>query len=120
MLRFFLSLFVIFANLIMAQEAPPSKLLEDSICKTIFEEQPNSILFSTESKMYLRSEHLHATDQGLFLGDERSFVELPCLFADSLGCYIPKNFRKAGYYICWNPKCSHYGGVFHNTTGECP
>ena len=87
-----------------AQETANSNfsVIEDSICRQILEEQPESILFSTDDKIYLRPEMIFPTTQGLFLGSASSSIALAAVFADSAGCYLPRvSFGSFGAKDYW-------------------
>ena len=92
------------------------------VTEYILEAQPEVVLFTTEERVYLRSEHIHITEAGLFVGQDH--IAIPFLLSDASGCYLPLGSmhrkKHTGYWICWNQECELYGRVVHGTSVRCP
>lgn len=105
-------------NIAIAEEEMP---LDDLISNQILAEQPEAVLFCTESKLYLRPDTIYPTNSGLFIGHSHSAILIPVVFSDASGCYVPRgNFsRPESYWMCANQECSNYQRIFRNSSGQC-
>lgn len=72
----------------------------------ILEEQPDSVKFYDQGKLYLKSERILATEKGLFLCDENSAIFLPIIHSADRGSFVtmaPRDERM-DFYQCSNHK----------------
>lgn len=80
-----LSIVSVFAH----EEFNPYALLKSSDpALQILAEQPDSIESIQGGKLYLKTERILLTKQGLFLLSSQSMIPLAAIFADDHGCYI--------------------------------
>ena len=94
---------------------------ENSFISDILTYQPDSVLFLSDSKLYLRSEKIHATPGGIVIGDQQSYIPVPFLFSDEMGCYLPTASRAVvSYWMCYNPHCENYKKIWRGKSPNCP
>lgn len=96
---------------------------QDPFFLDILTDQPDSILFCTDTRIYLRPEKIHPTQHGILIGDQGSFIAIPFLVSDRTGCYLLTGSRPSaeytGYWVCWNEECSNYGKVWRSKSQYC-
>ena len=100
--------------------------IQEELCcaMLIMKEQPDSIEFYEEGKLYLKSEKIFPTRNGLFLCNKNSFISLPIVHSTERGSYItfqPKDEWRV-FYKCSNPKCGNefLGPWKMGQTSICP
>jgi len=87
--------------------------LEEEILERILNEQPESVDFFHQDRIYLKSERVSFTKGGLVLLHGVSSIQIPTLFSDSTGLYI--HARKIKY--C--PQCKKYRRTPENNCPVC-
>lgn len=66
-------------------------IYQDSIARTILQEQPELIQTYQDGKVYLKSENIFSESNGLILKSDKFSWKLPAVFSDEKGCYLQVN-----------------------------
>lgn len=68
-------------------------VVAEKIQAKVIEEQPESIAFYCDGKLYLKSDHLQLTPQGIVLNLGNSSIPIPILFSNENGCYLESDIE---------------------------